>query len=96
MALPDGSFLIKVGKPVARANAGQTSRLTGISLKNLRILAEAGFIRCARPTPHSALYYPGEILEFVEKTEADPVFWSKVRRDTYLRCARLRSGQKPS
>lgn len=80
MQLPDGSFLIKTGKPILRANAGATSRLCGISLKNLRILAEAGFIRCARPTPHTTLYYPEEIMNFIARTEADLAFWNKVRR----------------
>lgn len=94
MELPDGSILIKRGKPVQRVTATVTSKLTGVSLKNLRILAEAGFIRCARPTPGSAFYYPGEIEIFIQKTEDDPAFWTKVRRDTYLSCARLRDRRR--
>lgn len=94
MELPDGSILIKRGKPILRATATQTSKLTGVSLKNLRILADAGFIRCARPTPGSAFYFPGEIEDFIEKTEQDPAYWTKVRRDAYLQCARLRDKRR--
>ena len=90
MELPDGSILIKRGKPIQRATATATSKMTGISLKNLRILADVGFIRCARPTVSSTFYYPGEIEAFIKQTEDDPAFWTKVRRDAYLTCARLR------
>lgn len=93
MELPDGSILIKRGKPVLRATITQTSKWTGVSLKNLRILAEAGFVRCAKPTPGTAFFYPAEVEAFIQRTEADPDFWSKVRKDTYLRCARLRDGR---
>lgn len=94
MELPDGSILIKRGKPIMRATATITSKLTGVSLKNLRILAEAGFIRCARPTPGSSFYYPAEVEIFIQKTEEDPSYWTKVRKDAYLQCARLRDGRK--
>jgi hypothetical protein len=94
MAMPDGSFLIKPLKPILRATATRTSALTGISLKNLRILADVGFIRCARPTPKSAFYFPGEIEDFIRQTEEDPAFWTKVRRDAYLQCARLRDKRR--
>lgn len=94
MELPDGSILIKRGKPIQRATSTETSKWTGISLKNLRILADAGFIRCARPTLGSAFYYPGEIEEFIRRTEEDPAFWTKVRRDAYLQCARLRDKRR--
>lgn len=94
MELPDGSILIKRGKPIQRATATATAKMTGVSLKNLRILADAGFIRCSRPTPGSAFYYPGEIEEFIQKTEDDPAFWTKVRKDAYLLCARLRDKRR--
>lgn len=97
MTLPDGSTLLKPGKPVHRASANQTSKLTGVSPKNLRSLAEAGFIRRAMPTPGSTLYYPGEVEAFIAQTEADPNFWNRVRTAAYIRCARLRDKrrQKP-
>lgn len=92
MELPDGSILIKRGKPIQRANARTTSRMTGVSLRTLRILADVGYIRCARPAPGSVFYYPAEVEAFIRQTEDDPAFWSKVRRDAYLQCARLRRG----
>lgn len=94
MALADGSFLIKPLKPILRATATRTSALTGVSLKNLRILAEAGFIRVSRPTPGTSFFYPGEIEAFILQTEEDPDFWTKVRRATYLKCARLRDKRR--
>ena len=94
MELPDGSILIKRGKPIQRASGTVTSKLTGVSLKTLLNLAEAGFIRVARPTPGSSFYYPAEVEAFIQQTEADPDFWTKVRRDAYLRCARLRDGRR--
>lgn len=90
--LADGSFLIKPIRPVLRATAKHTAELTGVSLKKLRVLAEAGFIRVARPTPGSTFYYPQEIEDFIAKTEDDPAFWTTVRTATYLRCARLKNG----
>lgn len=92
--LADGSTLVKPGKAVQRGTAEQVSKWTGISTKTLARLAEAGFIRCAKPTPWLLFYYPGEIEEFVAKTEADPDFWSKVRRDAYITSRRLREKPK--
>ncbi len=92
--LADGSFLLKPCKPCLRATAKHTAKLTGVSLKKLRVLAEAGFIRVARPTPGSTCYYPQEIEDFIRQTEADPDFWNKVRKDSYLSCARLRNGTR--
>lgn len=94
MKLAGGEFLVKTGKPIMRTTAKQTSKLTGISLKNLRILAEAGFIRCARPTPGTAFFYPAEVEAFIQRTEAEPDFWNKVRLAAYLPCARLRNSRK--
>ena len=90
--LADGSMLVKPLKPCLRASAKLTEKLTGVSLKKLRALAEAGFIRVARPTPGSTLYYPQEIEAFILRTEADPDFWNKPRQAAYLNCARLRNG----
>lgn len=94
MQLPDGSTLVKPLKPVLRATATRTAQWTGISLKNLRILAEIGLIRCARPTPGSSFFYPAEVEAFIQKTEDDPNFWDKVRKDTYLKCSRLRDKRR--
>ena len=96
MELPDGSVLLKRGKPIQRATASQTAKWTGVSLKNLRILAEAGFIRVAHPTPGSSFYYPEEVEQFIQLTEADPAFWTKARKDTYLQCSRLRDKRRSS
>lgn len=90
LRLADGSWILKFGKPVQRATSSQVAKWTGISKKNLRLLAEAGFIRECRPTPWSLFYYPAEVEDFILKTEADPDFWNKVRRDTYIRARRLR------
>jgi hypothetical protein len=92
--MADGSILIKPLKPCLRATAKVTEKLTGVSLKKLRVLAEAGFIRVARPTPGSTLYYPQEIEAFILQTEADPDFWNKVRMAAYLPCSRLRNGSR--
>jgi hypothetical protein len=94
MELADGSFHIKPLKPILRATAKRTSTLTGVSLKNLRILAEAGFVRVSRPTPGSSFFYPAEIETFIRQTEDDPNFWNKVRLATYLKCARLRDKRR--
>lgn len=93
--LSDGSLLIKPQKPRLRAPAKLTSRLTGISLKNLRILSGSGLIRCAKPSLGTCFCYPLEIEDFIQQPEADPAFWSKVRRATYLEFARLRNGTPP-
>lgn len=88
--LADGSTLLRTGKPVQRATPNQTSTWTRISKKNLRTLAECGFIRESRPTPWTLLYYPEEVEEFLRKTEEDPNFWNRVRRDAYITARRLR------
>lgn len=70
---------------MASVTAGSAATLTGVSLKNLRVLAEAGFIRVARPTPGTTFFYPQEIEAFIRKTETDPDFWNQVRKATYLK-----------
>lgn len=93
MRLADGSTMLKPGKPVQRATSSQVAKWTGISKKNLRQLAEIGLIREARPTPWSLHYYPAEVEEFIAKTEADPDFWNKVRKDAYIQSRRLRDSR---
>ncbi len=90
MKLADGSILIKHGKPVQRATANQTSAWTGVSKKNLKILAEIGEIRQCRPTPSSVFYYPAEVEDYIAKTEADLNYWNAVRRKAYISVRRLR------
>lgn len=90
MRLPAGELLIKTLKPVLVASASQTAKWTGLSKKKLRNLAEAGFIREARPTPQTLLYYPGEVWDFIRQTEADPDFWNGDRLTIYLRARRSR------
>ena len=94
MKLADGSILIKHGKPVQRATSNQTASWTGISKKNLKILAEIGYIRQCRPTPSSVLYYPQEVEAFIARTEADINFWTEVRLKSYLQVRRLREPRK--
>ena len=94
MEMPDGSVLLKRGKPIQRATASQTAKWTGISLKNLRALAEAGFISVAHPTPGSSHYYPEEVERFIQRTVDDPAFWTKARKDAYLKCSRLRDKRR--
>ena len=88
--LADGSTLVKPCKAVQRGTAEQVSKWCGISTKTLDRLAEAGFIRRSKPTPWLLFYYPGEIEEFIAKTESDPDFWCKVKRDAYVTSRRLR------
>ena len=92
--LADGSTLVKACKAVQRGTAVQVSKWTGISTKTLARLADAGFIRASKPTPWLVLYYPGEIEEFIRKTEADPDFWIKVKRDAYITSRKLRETSK--
>lgn len=92
--LADGTMMIKPQKPRMRATSKLTSRLTGLSLKTLRILSDAGFIRCARPSPGTCFYYPLEVEAFIKQTEDDPAFWDKVKKATYLKSARLRNGSQ--
>lgn len=91
LMLADGSCLIKPGRPVLRATSNRTAQLTGVSKKNLSLLAEVGYIRRARPTPQTVFYYPGEVEEFIRQTEEDPDFWNDVRRKAYITTRRLRN-----
>ena len=93
MRLNDGSTLIKPGKPVQRGTVRQVSRATGIHYKVLAALAEAGFIRRARPSPGQSYYYYAEVESFIHKTEADPDFWTKVRRDAYIKGASVKTAK---
>lgn len=82
-ALADGSFLLKPKRPVLRAGAKDTSKLTGLSSKTLARLAEAGFIRCCWPTARMPMYYPAEVEAFIRETEKDPDYWTSERRRQY-------------
>jgi hypothetical protein len=88
LRLAGGETLIKPGKPVQRGTARQVSKWTGISTKTLDRLAEAGFIRASKPTPWLLFYYPAEVEEFIAKTEADPDFWSRHKRQAYVHVRR--------
>lgn len=88
--LPDGSTLIKPGKAIQRAKAADCARMTGVQRKSLASLAECGLIRSFRPTPKGTCYYPGEIMELINRTESDPDFWDRVRTAAYLTGTRLR------
>jgi hypothetical protein len=81
--LADGSALVKPQKPVQRACARVTAKITGISARTLERLAQSGFIRRAMPTERMALYYPGEVEAFLRATEADPAYWTPERRRQY-------------
>lgn len=94
LRLADGSTMLKPGKPVQRGTSNQVSKWTGISKKNLRLLADIGLIREARPTPWTLFYYPAEVEDLISKTEADPNFWDKVKRDAYIQVRRLRDPRK--
>lgn len=82
-ALADGSYLLKPKKPVLRASARDTAKATGISAKTLARLAEAGFVRCCRPTERLPMYYPAEVEAFIRVTERDPDYWTPERRRQY-------------
>ena len=88
--LADGSTLLRPGKPVQRANATLTSKWTGVSKKNLRLLAEGGWIRECQVRPRTWVCYPAEIAGFIERTEKEPDFWNDARRAAYITARRLR------
>ncbi len=83
LLLADGSILLKPQKPVLRVSAKQAAKMTHTSVQTLARLADSGFIRCSRPTDKLRMYYPGEIEEFIRKTEEDPDFWTPERRRQY-------------
>ncbi|MBK1884141.1 hypothetical protein JIN85_17100 [Luteolibacter pohnpeiensis] len=89
VALGDGTFLIKPGKPVLRARATVVANMTGISLRTLCALADCGLIRRVSPSPRNPLYYPGEVEALLARTEAEPDFWNDVRSKAFLTGTRL-------
>ncbi len=91
--LADGSTLIKPGKAVQRARVADVERWTGVHRKTLSALADCGFIRRALPSPNCPQYYPGEVEEFVRKTEQDPDFWTSVRTKAFLAGRSLKSSK---
>jgi hypothetical protein len=82
--LPDGSTLVKPGKAVQRCKAAEAAKITGVSRKVLAALAECGLIRRAQVSPAGAMYYVGDIEEFIARTEADPAFWTAAKVKAYL------------
>jgi hypothetical protein len=91
--LADGSTLIKPGKAVQRARVADVERWTGVHRRTLSALADCGLIRRALPSPNAPQYYPAEVIEFVQKTEADPAFWNQVRTKAYLSGKTIKSAQ---
>ena len=82
--LPDGSTLIRPQKAVLWMKIKDVSRLTGVEAKTLNRLADCGFIRRRRPSPNQSWFMPGEVFAFLARTEEDPDFWQKARRQAYL------------
>jgi len=89
--LPDGSTLVMPGKAIQRATAAATIKLTGIPGKVLHNLADCGLIRRSQPSIQKFFFYPGEIEEFLLKTEEDPAFWDEVKIKAYLTGKDLRN-----
>jgi hypothetical protein len=56
----------------------------------LAALAECGLIRRFMPSPRTPWYYPGEVEEFIQRTESEPDFWNKVRTRAFLSGKKLR------
>jgi len=79
----DGSTLVKPGKAVQRVQMPVASRMFGLSGRTLSRLAEAGYLRCARPSPSVKFFYPAEIEAFLKLTEENPGFWDSQRRVEY-------------
>jgi len=93
ITLADGTIMIRMGKPVLRASARLTAKWTGVTKKNLSRLAEAGFIRRAKPTLGCHEYYPQEVMDFITRTEEEG-FWTPERRRIYLNGGKLREEPK--
>lgn len=83
--LADGSTLVKPGKAVLRAGPAQTEKITGISAKQLRDLADEGYIRRGNPTRGKVYYYPAEVHALTDYIERHPDFWTNPKtRKAYL------------
>lgn len=91
--LADGTTMVKPGKAVLRASPMFTEKQTGVSMKSLSKLADCGLIRRMNPTPGKIWYYPQEVIALIKRTEEDPDFWDKVRRQAYITGTRLKSDQ---
>lgn len=91
---PDGSYLLKPGKPQQRGTTAQVSKATGIHRKVLHRLADVGFIRRARPCPKVCLFYYADVEQFLAKTEADPDFWEGAKKSAFLRGTTLRTAHE--
>lgn len=90
MQLVDGSTLIKPGKPVLMMGAREAAKYTRLSTKTLARLAESGFIRVALPTPRIPMYFPGEIMDFIQETIDNPDYWTDERRRQYGMARRVK------
>lgn len=77
--LADGSTLVKPGKAVLRAAPAQTEKITGISPKQLRELADEGYIRRGNPTRGKVYYYPAEVQALTDYIERHPDFWTNPK-----------------
>ena len=93
VALGDGSYRLFPGKPVRRGTCKEVSKATGVHRKVLHALAEAGLIRRAKPSPSTSFFYFAEVEDLIQKTEADPDFWTSVRKSAYLKGLNLRSSK---
>ena len=91
--LPDGTIKIIPGCPVRRGTVAEVSKATGVSHRTLIALAEAGFIRRARPSPNQSFYYFTEVEDHIRRTEEDPNFWNEVRRKAYLTGTSLKTAR---
>lgn len=93
--LADGSTLVKPGKAVLRAGPAATEKITGISPKQLRELAEEGYIRRGNPTRGKVYYYPAEVTSLAEYIEGNPDFWTNpLTRKNYLQTRHPKPPQK--
>ena len=91
--MPDGTYKIFPGCPIRRGTVAEVSKATGVARKTLAALAEAGFIRRARPSPNQSFYYFTEVEEHIRKTEDDPDYWNEVRKRAYLTGTSLKNAR---
>lgn len=90
--LPDGSTLLRPQKAVLWMKIADCSAATGVAPKTLNRLAECGMLTRQRHSPNQSWFMPGEVFEFLERTQ-DPEFWSKARRQAYLTGRTLREAR---
>ena len=93
MQLADGTTMVKPGRAILRARASRVTAMTGVSRHVLAALADCGLIRRCQPSPEGTCYYPGEVEEFILRTENEPGFWTSVRTRAYLRGETLKEAK---